>query len=92
MSQRIAPSEQKAQELRAMLAGQSEARNGGEVRSALVPIRITLTPVALPRSANPLLGCAFAAPFSKGGRQTWNGWRGEFSAWTLADGIIRIGS
>ncbi len=58
----------------------------------LVPIRITLTPVALPHFANPPLGSAFAAPFAKGGRQTWNGWRGDFSVWTLAEGIIRIGS
>jgi len=36
MSQRIAPSEQKAQELRAMLAGQSEAQSGGELLSTLV--------------------------------------------------------
>jgi hypothetical protein len=36
MSQRIAPSEQKAQELRAMLDGQSEAQGGGELLSALV--------------------------------------------------------
>jgi transposase-like protein len=36
MEKRIAPSEQKAQELRAMLAGQSEAQNGGELLSALV--------------------------------------------------------
>jgi hypothetical protein len=36
MSQRIAPSEQQAQELRAMLAGQSEAQSGGELLSPLV--------------------------------------------------------
>jgi putative transposase len=36
MSQRIAPSEQKAQELRAMLEGQSEAQSGGELLSTLV--------------------------------------------------------
>jgi len=36
MSHRIAPSEHKAQELRAMLAGQSEAQSGGELLSTLV--------------------------------------------------------
>lgn len=36
MNHRIAPSEQKAQELRAMLDGQSEAQSGGELLSALV--------------------------------------------------------
>ncbi len=36
MSQRIAPSERKAQELRAMVEGQNEAQSGGELLSALV--------------------------------------------------------
>jgi putative transposase len=36
MSQRIAPSERKAQELRALLEGQGEAQSGGELLSALV--------------------------------------------------------
>jgi transposase-like protein len=36
MEKRIAPSEQKAQELRAMLEGETEARSGGELLSALV--------------------------------------------------------
>lgn len=36
MSQRIAPSAQKAQELRALREGQSEAQSGGEWLSALV--------------------------------------------------------
>src|SRR3954447_4121260 len=36
MSQRIAPSEQKAQELRAMLGGESEAQSGEELLSTLV--------------------------------------------------------
>src|SRR5499433_1802035 len=36
MEKRIAPSEQKAQELRARLEGETEARSGGELLSALV--------------------------------------------------------
>ena len=36
MEKRIAPSEQKAQELRALLEGETEARSGGELLSALV--------------------------------------------------------
>ena len=36
MSQRIAPSDRKAQELRARLQGQSDAQSGEEVLSALV--------------------------------------------------------
>lgn len=36
MEKRIAPSEQKAQELRAMLEGETEVRSGGELLSALV--------------------------------------------------------
>jgi hypothetical protein len=36
MSQRIAPSVEKAQELRAMLQGQSEAQSGEELLSTLV--------------------------------------------------------
>jgi hypothetical protein len=30
------------------------------------------------RLPNPPLGCAFAAPFAKGGRQTRSDWRGDF--------------
>jgi hypothetical protein len=36
MSQRIAPSEGKAQELKALLRGQNEAQSGEELLSALV--------------------------------------------------------
>jgi hypothetical protein len=36
MSQRIAPSEGKAQELKALLGGQNEAQSGEELLSALV--------------------------------------------------------
>src|SRR5262245_43055146 len=56
----------------------------------LEPIRITLNPVASLCSTNPLLGCAFAAPFGKGGRQTQSGWRGDFCLPTYSCGVIRI--
>jgi len=41
----------------------------------------------VPEDKNPPLGCAFAAPFGKGGRQTWNGWRGDFRVWMLFTGL-----
>jgi hypothetical protein len=44
----------------------------------LEAIRITPHPLASPHSTNPPLGCAFAAPFGKGGRQPRSGWRGDF--------------
>ncbi len=44
----------------------------------LKAIRANFNVVALLCRPNSPLGCAFAAPFVKGGRQTWSGKRGDF--------------
>ncbi len=40
---------------------------------------MTLNPAAPQYNPNPLLGCAFAAPFAKGNRQMRSSWRGDLT-------------
>ena len=58
----------------------------------LEPIRITLNSVNAPGLPNPPLGCAFAAPFGKGGRQTRSDWRGDFYPRPHPCWVIRTGT
>lgn len=59
MRQRIAPSEGKAQELRAMVQGQTEARSGEELLSALVRLSTErILQEALEHEQAETLGCA----------------------------------
>ena len=59
---------------------------------SLESIRITLNSVNTPGFPNPPLGCAFAAPFGKGGRQTRSDWRGDFYPRRHPCEVIRTGT
>jgi hypothetical protein len=85
MSQRIAPSERKAQELRALLEGQGEAQSGGELLSALVRLSTErILQEALEQEQTEALGRARyerragSQGYRNGVRheaQRWNGWK-----------------
>jgi putative transposase len=88
MSQRIAPSEQKAQELRAMLDGQSEAQNGGEWLSTLVRLSTErVLQEALEREQTETLG---RARYER--RAGSQGYRNGYEDGTLktAEGVLRL--
>jgi putative transposase len=88
MSQRIAPSEQKAQELRAMLAGQSEAQSGGEWLSTLVRLSTErVLQEALEQEQAETLG---RARYER--RAGSQGYRNGYEEGTLktAEGVLRL--
>lgn len=88
MEKRIAPSEQKAQELRAMLEGQSEAQSGSELLSALVRLSTErVLQEALEQEQAQTLGRARYE--RRGGSQ---GYRNGYENGTLktAEGVLRL--
>lgn len=88
MSQRIAPSERKAQELRAVLEGQSEARSGGELLSALVQLSTErILQEALEQEQTEALG---RARYER--RAGSQGYRNGYENGTLktAEGVLRL--
>jgi transposase-like protein len=88
MEKRIAPSEQKAQELRAMLDGQSEAQGGGELLSALVRLSTErVLQEALEQEQTETLG---RARYER--RAGSQGYRNGYEAGTLktAEGVLRL--
>jgi putative transposase len=88
MSQRIAPSEQKAQELRAMLAGQTQARSSSELLSALVRLSTErILQEALEQEQTETLG---RARYER--RAGSQGYRNGYEDGTLktAEGVLRV--
>jgi len=88
MEKRIAPSEQKAQELRALLEGQSEAQSGGEWLSALVRLSTErVLQEALEREQAEILG---RARYER--RVGSQGYRNGYEDGTLktAEGVVRL--
>jgi putative transposase len=88
MEKRIAPSEQKAQELRAMLEGETEARSGGELLSALVRLSTErVLQEALEQEQAETLG---RARYER--RAGSQGYRNGYEAGTLktAEGVLRL--
>jgi putative transposase len=88
MSQRIAPSEHKAQELRALLEGQSETQSGGELLSALVRLSTErMLQEALEQEQAELLG---RARYER--RAGSQGYRNGYEDGTLktAEGVVRL--
>jgi putative transposase len=88
MSQRIAPRERKAQELRALLAGQNEAQSGGELLSALVRLSTErILQEALEQEQAEALGRARSE--RRAGSQ---GYRNGYENGTLktAEGVLRL--
>ena len=88
MEKRIAPSEQKAQELRALLEGETEARSGGELLSALVRLSTErVLQEALEQEQAETLG---RARYER--RAGSQGYRNGYEAGTLktAEGVLRL--
>jgi putative transposase len=88
MSQRIAPSERKAQELRALLEGQNEAKSGGELLSALVRLSTErILQEALEQEQAEALG---RARYER--RAGSQGYRNGYENGTLktAEGVVRL--
>ena len=88
MEKSIAPSEQKAQELRALLEGQSEAQSGGEWLSALVRLSTErVLQEALEREQAEILG---RARYER--RVGSQGYRNGYEDGTLktAEGVVRL--
>lgn len=88
MSQRIAPSEQKAQELRALLDGQHEAQSGSELLSALVRLSTErILQEALEEEQTAALG---RARYER--RAGSSGYRNGYEDGTLktAEGVLRL--
>jgi putative transposase len=88
MSQRIAPSERKAQELRALLEGQGEAQSGGELLSALVRLSTErILQEALEQEQTEALG---RARYER--RAGSQGYRNGYENGTLktAEGVLRL--
>jgi transposase-like protein len=88
MSQRIAPSERKAQELRALLEGQSEAQSGEELLSTLVRL-------STERVLQETLEHEQAQALGRGRyerREGELGYRNGYEAGTLktAEGVLRV--
>lgn len=84
MNQRIAPSERKAQELRAMLQGQSEAQSGEELLSFLVRL-------STERVLQEVLEQEQAEVLGRG-RDGGGGYRNGYEAGTLktTEGALRV--
>jgi putative transposase len=88
MSQRIAPSEGKAQELRALLQGQNEAQSGEELLSTLVRLSTErIVQEALEHEQAETLG---RERYERGEREL--GYRNGYEAGTLktAEGVLRV--
>jgi putative transposase len=88
MEKRIAPSEQKAQELRALLEGQSEGQSGGELLSALVRLSTErVLQEALEQEQAETLG---RAHYER--RAGCQGYRNGYEDGTLktAEGVLRL--
>ncbi|MGE0679321.1 MAG: IS256 family transposase [Candidatus Binatia bacterium] len=88
MSQRIAPSEHKAQELRAMLEGQAQAQSGSELLSALVRLSTErILQEALEQEQTETLG---RARYER--RAGSRGYRNGYEDGTLktAEGLLRL--
>ena len=88
MSQRIAPSEGKAQELKALLQGQTEAQRGEELLSALVRL-------ATERLVQEALEQEQAQTWGRGRyerRESELGYRNGYEAgtWKTAEGVLRV--
>jgi len=88
MSQRIAPSEGKAQELKALLQGQNEAQSGEELLSALVRLSTErIVQEALEQEQAQTLG---RGRYER--RESELGYRNGYEAGTLktAEGVLRV--
>src|SRR5215510_13463466 len=88
MSQRIAPSEGKAQELRALWQGQNEAQSGEELLSTLVRLSTErIVQEALEHEQAETLG---RERYERGEREVGDRNGYEAGTWKTAEGVLRV--